>query len=325
MSTLTWLQQTGASFWRETYKGERDNDDFAFTMIGTIVQNRLTGVDAIPEVITDYVRSSTFQISAASRWVDGGCRSIVTTQEYFAAMAATKVAEEAGAELRIPWPTFLVEVPPGLLVSSDDTEYRYIVVSHHRGVTMRLPDGGDERRDFCWLGLFPAAMVDGQPVLHSFSYGTLLDSLEVDDRLTVDEVLNPLGVPLAEADGDRAIILMAKRAAIGLLLTMQHTANFKAKSYTSVTRGSFRDSPPPHRVIFIGKPLKVDCSGPVREAASGRRSTAPSVQTLVRGHMKRQVVGLGRRGRKVIWVEPYWRGPEDAPILARPYSVGSPT
>ena len=37
---------------------------------------------------------------------------------------------------------------------------------------------------------------------------------------------------------------------------------------------------------------------------------------------KRQVVGIGRTGRKVIWVEPYWRGPEEAPILTRPYHVG---
>lgn len=28
-------------------------------------------------------------------------------------------------------------------------------------------------------------------------------------------------------------------------------------------------------------------------------------------------------GRKVIWIEPYWRGPEEAPILARPFKVGT--
>lgn len=49
----------------------------------------------------------------------------------------------------------------------------------------------------------------------------------------------------------------------------------------------------------------------------------PAIQRLVRGHHKRQVVGIGRSGRRVIWIEPYWRGPEDAPILTRPYKVDS--
>lgn len=42
-------------------------------------------------------------------------------------------------------------------------------------------------------------------------------------------------------------------------------------------------------------------------------------QSCVRGHYKRQVIGVGRSGRKVIWIEPYWRGPEGAPLLVRPY------
>jgi hypothetical protein len=41
------------------------------------------------------------------------------------------------------------------------------------------------------------------------------------------------------------------------------------------------------------------------------------------GHYKRQVVGTGRHGRQIIWIEPYWRGPENAPILARPWRIGT--
>ena len=58
-----------------------------------------------------------------------------------------------------------------------------------------------------------------------------------------------------------------------------------------------------------------------RPRASGARRSAPSVQTLVRGHWKHQPHGKGRSERKYIFVEPYWRGPEDAPITVRPHAL----
>jgi hypothetical protein len=39
-----------------------------------------------------------------------------------------------------------------------------------------------------------------------------------------------------------------------------------------------------------------------------------SVRTIVRGHWRKQACGPGMADRKVIWIRPHWRGPEDAPI-----------
>lgn len=67
----------------------------------------------------------------------------------------------------------------------------------------------------------------------------------------------------------------------------------------------------------LTRDVKVDCRQAVRDYVEGRRSSAPSVQCLVRGHWKRQAHGPARSLRKFIFVEPYWRGPEDAPIATR--------
>jgi hypothetical protein len=68
--------------------------------------------------------------------------------------------------------------------------------------------------------------------------------------------------------------------------------------------------------------MALDCRPAVHRYMGGSASAPPAVQSIVRGHFKRQVVGISRAGRRVIWIEPYWRGPEDAPILARPYKIG---
>lgn len=42
------------------------------------------------------------------------------------------------------------------------------------------------------------------------------------------------------------------------------------------------------------------------------------VRVRVQGHWRRQPHGPGRRERKLIWIEPFWRGPEDGPIADSP-------
>jgi hypothetical protein len=53
------------------------------------------------------------------------------------------------------------------------------------------------------------------------------------------------------------------------------------------------------------------------------QSAAPriDVRLLVRGHWKNQAHGPGMTLRKLIHVEPYWRGPEMAELVDRPYLV----
>jgi hypothetical protein len=49
-----------------------------------------------------------------------------------------------------------------------------------------------------------------------------------------------------------------------------------------------------------------------------------SVRTLVRGHWRRQPYGPENSLTKVIWIRPFWRGPEDAPVSIHPVRVRAP-
>jgi hypothetical protein len=74
----------------------------------------------------------------------------------------------------------------------------------------------------------------------------------------------------------------------------------------------------------VGHPVKHDFREHVRSFARGERDKL-SVQSLISGHYKMQPYGPQRSLRKLIWLEPYWRGPEDAPIPIRPHSFESST
>jgi hypothetical protein len=133
------------------------------------------------------------------------------------------------------------------------------------------------------------------------------------------------GPVMLEADRKKRVFACARRLVVGLLVAMQNS-NFKEHVSSGRVPKQMRDGAPEHRTVYVGAPIKTDCRPALAQyLCDPKRGKAapPSVQVLVRGHYKRQVVGVGRSGRKVIWVEPYWRGPEDAPILVHPYKVGT--
>ncbi len=91
---------------------------------------------------------------------------------------------------------------------------------------------------------------------------------------------------------------------------------------TASKRGPKTGTTAPSGVHRLLREVKVDCRASITAYISGERSAAPSVQTLVRGHFQRYHVGKGGAG--IVWrqKEPYWKGPEDAPVAVRPHRLG---
>ena len=132
----------------------------------------------------------------------------------------------------------------------------------------------------------------------------------------------PIESSASDVDEIERILHMARRLVCGLLIHLDASVKPSLPSSRVMPGCSYRVGPPTHRVVFVGRPISVDCRPDVRGYIRGTRHAAPAVQTLVRGHYKRQVIGIDRAGRKMIWIQPYWRGPEDAPILTHVHTVG---
>lgn len=56
-------------------------------------------------------------------------------------------------------------------------------------------------------------------------------------------------------------------------------------------------------------------------SGSGNRKNKRAKRILVRGHWRNQPYGEGMEKRKLIWIEPYYRGPDMAEVVNKPYDV----
>ena len=301
---------SGARFWNATYgEGMKTDESVASFCCDLSFETGRTFVapqGAIPH------SGALFQAMWQTKWVHGACRIIQASDaRYFSAMAQTKLSPDAFDELKIPYPAFAVRLPRGLIVGSDGREY-----------------------DLAYFGQFDQIAV-GATVHEVMSYYAVrssadeisiwsTDSKSLVELLFADAQQPSLRAPEDEQEdsSDARIRELVRRAVVGLLYTMQHTTHWCFGSYMNrVGKNRVRREPPAHREVIIGRPIAVDVSEAVRRDAAEGTHASPTVQTLVRGHIKRQVCGADRADRKLIWIEPYWRGPEEAPILVRPYSV----
>ncbi len=75
--------------------------------------------------------------------------------------------------------------------------------------------------------------------------------------------------------------------------------------------------------FLLSAPVKVDLRSRLSSALSGKDGSSPTVQFLVRGHWRSQPHGPQNALRKTIWIQPFWKGPEESRILLRHHQTES--
>lgn len=315
------LRRIGHKIWETYYRARRSTDD------GEPFRGLVRAY--LSEYPYDYRSSDLYPLIGLGRWIDGACRTYVASdREFFSALCMTDVSYDAYEDIRFPWPVFAIAVPDGLFGS-----YHMILVGQLRGLGMRrarevkLPpydlevalrrDEVEEERDIGFLALMNMRLDGRDDTISRYDHRGVADLLfEQHDELPL---LGAMNIKMNEADS--RLLELAAKVVVGMLYTHQHSSHWSLAKPPSRLKSDPRFGPPDHRVMVIGHPIKVDVTKAVRDYIVEGRSS-PAFQTLVAGHRKRQVIGIGRKGRKIIWVEPYWRGPIEAPILVRPYEVG---
>lgn len=286
------LMTIGLALWNDIYRVGKNDDD-----CGALIEKRAPAMGDNDRLTYLF----------AGKWAgDAFQRIVITSHTYASALACTRITE-ACADLHIPWGAWMTVLPNGILTYGAD-DFSRILCFRFAG-TLHHEQG--PRATFGIVGVDPVTMTKFA-MLASDAASALFDS---EDVAIIDE------------NGDKGaerVTRIARRIIVGSLYTMQNTDNFRTVTKAPSTKAVGRNGLPSHRTTFIGRPMNLDCRKAVANYIRHGGRSVPSVQGLVTGHYKRQVVGIGGRGRKVIWLEPYWRGPEDAPILTRPKHIGGP-
>lgn len=236
-------------------------------------------------------------------WASSGFQVIEPTESLAASLMSTEVR---GVTPTAPWPSFAVMVPTGLVAiegpdGPSDVVAILINVSKCQTRTVRI-----DAYSLCGVSV------------HSCFED--LDALAEKDRACNDGYVHgPLDLHMVSMD-ERAN-QMIYRLLVGLMLELERSPPGSEHAQRRPRRFAMRKGKSVASHWALIRPVTVDCRASVREfVAMG--GSAPTVRTMVRGHWKRQVCGPGGTDRRLVRIEPYWRGPDDGPVAVRSHVVG---
>ena len=242
--------------------------------------------------VFDLPESAIWISRSADNWSLCGFPVLSPSHHLAASLMATTIPPEHVPKVAIPWHTFAISIPRGILL---DNDVEHLIV-HQRY-------GHEDGPAFAYLVQFEGSG-------RVFAWGA-------DSFAELPSASNPASSRPGNEDFDRFRLLLG-RLVLGLCIELDQPKYREQIALGPRHRSVRRESDEPKAWTFqLTRHVKVDCRPWVTTYLSGKEGTSPSVQTLVRGHHKMQAHGPGGTLRKWIHVEPYWRGPEDAPIAVR--------
>lgn len=295
-------------------------------------QAMLTLLGATPDMVERSVYNSLVADSLVSGlWAACGFPTITMGHRTAAELMATKIRPEDAREfVRAPWPAFAIRVPTPLLVVEDDgrcMDAPLILAACIQKVNDNL---SPEPR--WWFKLYTASpRASMQASRYPANMRGMLCSMnlwgfniptsylaEKNPRDAHPDVYERWDSDIPTSRDERSEQL-SRALIVGCCLQLAGDPRERAEGFTVKTRPSKHrpgDTLPPLTSVELQSSIRINLHHAMRDyVAHGGR--APSVRSLVAGHWKRQAHGEHRALRKLIHVQPYWRGDPDQPVGER--------
>lgn len=262
-------------------------------------------LDVTPNV-TDLPAAAAFALAAA-RWCETGFPAATLSEKLLFSLLATKVPLSMIDRVQMPWPAFLVTLPPNTLFLIDPVTDKPSPIIFVLMSVLRIHEEEEEGGELMPRWGYSAVAENNISLDHTGLKQLLWD--ETDGRIgtgifSTFEMTTP----------DLRTQVLLRRLMVNMCLSLSDRSKWKQQTKSRL--GKLRQTKDPIRreYVYVGE-VTYDARKEVRDYCAGRRGmSALSVQSIVAGHWKQQAYGPGRNSRKEMWIQPYWRGPEDALI-----------
>jgi len=228
------------------------------------------------------------------RWGQFGMPTLRLTDKQFSSFALSEINHSG--EWKMPWPAMSLPVPEGLLNYEGNKVRRVTCLRANKPTCARLFKEGDNVGYVFRLDAGPFHLWK-----RSSSEGNFKGMLED------DKTVSTYDLPTSSAeDAARLMGVTALINAVDFINSGYKLERIQKKSVKSSKDGK------PHAAQYrINVPVQINTTQLIRDYVSGGAAKQKfTARWVVRGHKRNQAHGPGRKERKSIWVEPYWKGPE---------------
>ncbi len=276
--------------------------------VQALVNDFFCGVDVVDGAPGTDIQSQTLHGAWLCRWGESGLPTIVLTGKQAASLALTN---HDGVGVMPPWRAFLVKVASDAFDTQGQKLHGVRVI---RRASEHAPPDDDPGMDGKWS------------VMTDVGDYTLWENNRWPQELMTGELLAPererqLGTLETEPKEIRLRRLLC-RMVISLCVVISGGAGSLRRPSKRARKSLGMVTPVGNSNEWtLGLPVTIDTRGVIQDYLSGSAKRVYSVRWVVRGHLRNQACGAGLQERKKRWIEPYWKGPERAPMLLREHKL----
>jgi hypothetical protein len=331
---------------------------YAFAMT-LLTQVGITGRTSTTDLAHEFFQGSSEQrseqinmVSFGLRWHQYGLPTLKLSQSLTAALLLTECRGLTGRDLKMPFPSFVLELPgPDHILSlrslpgKPPSPVTHILVHGHTtgvdhanntqemaNLTRELLVGTTSVTAFLQTALAQARAPQRQFLRVSLLARDMIMVSRTDPQPSENAPLETWlagdsGLMNIEAE-DLPVIRAALRLVTNCCLYLEANALGKPLSKPKHKAPKRRDESVPNSsptVWEVGNAVKLPRA--LRDAArdlsgeGGRKAWRVHARFAVRGHWRNQAHGPKRSERKRIWVQPFWKGPETGATLLKLYEA----
>lgn len=246
------------------------------------------------------------QINWVLNWHASGFPVVKFSPKWGAAAISTSVSKEVIETLKAPWKGFMVELP-----RSEELLY----VQGNKGTILPvtfIEVGYFENEQRPW---HVSLRTNGPVVVFTDVFPAFNKGDEEFESHQPDyEGKHPYNTAKA--------LDLATRLLHSLLCTLNEHKHVQQQVHNPKPRTKNERTGAPIPYYIITEPVTIDLTEHVRQYQVGhRKGKKLELQFVVKGHRKLQHFGPGNLQTKMIWIEPYKRGPEYAPMAVREHEI----
>lgn len=270
-----------------------------------------------------------YDTNGLARWYRGGLPRIRLSHGLAAQLALTDPTGIEAADVCMPFRCYMLEFPfpQGPVVLDDGKEDAVaMLVMDYRLPCDPVEFGVGAKSLAELLALLVKQRGESQWIhrnIHGLLYaGSSALEIAVPLRRAIAFPSAAPGIP----DRDRRAGLLAQRIVVNLALYVKHVDSLGGSTGTG-GKAVNHDHDLTSMLYEVGTEVKLE--RPLRDAArafcmrgQAHKKWKLDKRFIVRGHWKKQACGKERTERKLVFVEPYWKGPMGAPVVARLYTGG---
>jgi len=253
--------------------------------------------------------------AALCQWAQLGCPHFSLTPDFFSAVALTDFGDPTDEPLYMPFDAFTVSFPPTEFFSQATRLMVYRLP--------RMSAGNTEIKTISWK-MYRATLLKDEPIFTQWPIGMSRRELMEEAAALDAKVPTPGMRPL---DPEEQVLPLRVRTMLANVMSyieshgpLPTTPRARKGAVPAPVELTHHDRP----LFEVGRTVKLD--GGLRRAllenAGSPERWHVAQRYVVRGHWRNQAYGEGRLLRKRKWIEPHWKGPENAvEAINRNYEV----